>query len=81
MPNGEIQQEVEFFDPSIIDVPELKVEDVSDTLEYFVFQGIEKVYKLRKGDRCFEAKTSFFRVPQEREDEVLQHNRTIRGAV
>lgn len=62
-PNGEIKQEVPIIDPGNIDKlkqVEIEVEDVSDTLKYFVFKQIEKVYELATdGEKRFISKNSF----------------------
>lgn len=70
-PNGEIIQEVLLQDPSFDNEDPLEVQDVSDTLAFFVFKGIEKVYELiTKGEKCFKIKSPFFRVPQENLTEI-----------
>lgn len=68
-PNGEIEQEVHFLEaPTKEKRPwEDKILDVSDTLNYFVFEGIERVYELTEHERFFRPKRDIFRVPQEKE--------------
>ena len=66
-PNGEIQQEV------LIEEQEdqkLEIKDVSDNLQFFVFQNVEQVFHLEKeetaGTFFFKKHTNFSLIPQDK---------------